>query len=91
MFRWQLSYDKALEQYKEQCVYYKKQVPYMLFGGTSDGVSQMKALAKSFKTQILLGNKVYTAIPHGTLGRVCSSGTLKNLFLFLLIIIPHRL
>ena len=25
----------------------------------------MKALAKSFKTQILLGNKVYIAIPHG--------------------------
>lgn len=54
-------------------------------------ISQMRALAKSFKTQILLGNKVYIAIPHGTLGRVCSSGTLKNLFLFLLIIIPHRL
>lgn len=29
----------------------------------------MKALAKSFKTQILLGNKVYIAVPHGPLCR----------------------
>ena len=67
----------------------------MLFSGTNSSlfgpakgkrkvwVSQMKAFAKSFKTQILLGNKVYTAInTWATLQAICSSGTWKNLLFF---------
>jgi hypothetical protein len=68
-------YDKELE---EQRVYYKRQVPSMYFSdlnssisgprGGKKGVScQMEVLAKSFKAQILLGNKALVATPYGLL------------------------
>lgn len=95
-------YDKALERYKEQCIYYKKQVPNIIcysvalillyLGQPREKKSESVKgglLPRVLRHKFLLGNKVYMAIPHGPLCRQSVIQAHGRINFFLLINIPH--